>query len=143
MVADLEWRRNAACAGRDPELFFPLPQQQNMIKRAKNICARCPVRRQCLEFAIETRSDHGIFGATLPEERRTIRYFGSNPVDMYLGMRESCGSFAGYKQHERYSEPKCPSCVNAERVYRQGLRDRRRAAKASVSTQDNSDEPAQ
>jgi Transcription factor WhiB len=53
----LSWRLAAACRSADPELFFPLSgsgQALEQIAEAKAICAGCPVRRQCLEFALGT-----------------------------------------------------------------------------------------
>ncbi len=50
--ADREWRMNAACRGVDPELFFPAaeggPARDAQVAAAKAVCARCPVRRECL-----------------------------------------------------------------------------------------------
>jgi WhiB family redox-sensing transcriptional regulator len=60
----VSWRLAAACRSADPELFFPLSesgQALEQIAEAKVICAGCPVRRQCLEFALRTRP-HRIWG---------------------------------------------------------------------------------
>ena len=43
------------------------------IARAKEVCGECPVSMQCLEFALETNQDSGIWGGTSEEERRTMR----------------------------------------------------------------------
>jgi WhiB family redox-sensing transcriptional regulator len=66
------WRLFAACRSADPDLFFPpsaagksLAQEQ----AAKAICAGCPVRRECLAFAVRTRQVHGIWGGTTEVER--------------------------------------------------------------------------
>jgi len=54
LVTGASWRSAAACRSADPELFFPLSESGKSLERiaeAKAICAGCPVRRQCLQFA--------------------------------------------------------------------------------------------
>src|SRR5258708_883579 len=71
-----EWRGEAACAHIEPDLFFPVgvtgpavPQ----IAAAKAVCEHCTVRSQCLEFAITTNQEYGVWGGTSEEERRVLR----------------------------------------------------------------------
>jgi WhiB family transcriptional regulator, redox-sensing transcriptional regulator len=64
----------AACQAA-PELFFPVAMGGAglaEITRAKAVCSRCPVRRQCLDYAIETGQSHGVWGGTTVDERRAI-----------------------------------------------------------------------
>jgi WhiB family redox-sensing transcriptional regulator len=68
-----DWRQLAACRHADPELFFPVSASGpslDQITQAKAICAGCPVRQQCLAFALGTRQDHGVWGGMSEEERR-------------------------------------------------------------------------
>lgn len=70
------WHRWAACRGEDPELFFPISstgQALAQITEAKKVCVRCPVRKECLRFALTTRQDHGIWGGLTEDERRILR----------------------------------------------------------------------
>ena len=72
-AARVDWWRYAACRDADPEIFFPVSSVgpgRGEVARAKAICARCPVRRQCLQFALATRQAHGVWGGTTEEERR-------------------------------------------------------------------------
>ena len=72
-IPDQGWRRLAACRDADPELFFPVSASGpslDQITQAKEICTDCPVRRQCLVFALNTRQNHGIWGGMTEEERR-------------------------------------------------------------------------
>ena len=74
--ADYTWRVDAVCKDTDPELFFPVGttgQALLQIDRAKQVCDECPVKIECLDFAIETNQDSGIWGGTSEEERRDIR----------------------------------------------------------------------
>jgi WhiB family redox-sensing transcriptional regulator len=72
-----DWRDMAACLEADPELFFPVGNttQQAMrdIEEAKAICVGCHVSSVCLEWALETGQDHGIWGGLTEEERRTLQ----------------------------------------------------------------------
>ena len=71
-----DWREAGACAHADPDLFFPiswtgraLPQ----IAKARAICAVCPVRQTCLDYALEYDLMYGIWGGTTPEDRQAGR----------------------------------------------------------------------
>lgn len=65
------WREHAKCRGLDPELFFP--QRGESTAEAKAICAVCPVRVQCLEYALLNDERQGIYGETTGRDRRRIR----------------------------------------------------------------------
>jgi WhiB family transcriptional regulator, redox-sensing transcriptional regulator len=71
------WRADSACRTADPDLFFPVAVgvvARRQIAKAQRICADCPVKQQCLDFAMRTRESTGIWGGTTPEERiRVLR----------------------------------------------------------------------
>jgi WhiB family redox-sensing transcriptional regulator len=74
--ADYSWRSKALCRDTDPELFFPVGttgQALVQIEAAKAVCRQCEARAACLEFALATNQDSGIWGGTSEEERRKIR----------------------------------------------------------------------
>ena len=65
-------RAAGACASADPNLFFPAGHRittDTQTRTAIQICARCRVRRECLEFAVNMGEAYGIWGGTTPEER--------------------------------------------------------------------------
>jgi WhiB family redox-sensing transcriptional regulator len=67
-----DWREAGACRSADPELFFPVPvgtAARAQVITALRICGRCPVREECLEFAMRTGETHGIWGGKTPDER--------------------------------------------------------------------------
>jgi WhiB family transcriptional regulator, redox-sensing transcriptional regulator len=71
-----DWRRRALCRDTSPELFFPIGTTGpavDQIGSAKRICAECPVTHECLEFAVLTGQESGIWGGTTEEERRALR----------------------------------------------------------------------
>lgn len=70
------WRERAACDGADLEIFFPVGIAGPavwQISQAKAICQGCPVREQCLQYALRTGQDHGIWGGLTAGERRGLR----------------------------------------------------------------------
>jgi WhiB family redox-sensing transcriptional regulator len=70
------WRAEAACRDVDAEIFFPVGMTGSALlvaEEAKAICARCPVRLACLEFALNANQQFGIWGGYDEEERRELR----------------------------------------------------------------------
>ena len=72
------WMDDAACRGRNTDLFFPVKgtasgKALQQIERAKSICRSCPVLKQCLEYVFTElpryEDDYGIYAATTPEDR--------------------------------------------------------------------------
>lgn len=74
--ADYTWRSDAICRDTDPDLFFPVGTTGLalvQIARAKEVCGECPVQVDCLDYALETNQDSGIWGGLSEEERRVLR----------------------------------------------------------------------
>lgn len=74
--ASVEWLHRSVCRKEDPELFFPIGNTGPallQIEEAKAVCRRCPVMEQCLIWALETGQDHGVWGGTSEDERRSMR----------------------------------------------------------------------
>ncbi|MER6913351.1 WhiB family transcriptional regulator [Streptomyces sp. NPDC000594] len=74
-LGDHTWQDQAACStshGTDPELFFPEPDEIDRITAAKSICAQCPVRRTCLDSALENGDRDGVRGGLTEEERDAL-----------------------------------------------------------------------
>ena len=75
-IEDDEWRDHAACRDTNPDLFFPVGTTGpaiEQIAQAKAVCQECPSQVPCLEFALMTNQDSGVWGGTSEEERRKIR----------------------------------------------------------------------
>jgi WhiB family transcriptional regulator, redox-sensing transcriptional regulator len=71
-----DWREYSACRDTDPDLFFPVGTTGpaiEQIETAKSVCRHCEVQRECLEYALATNQDSGIWGGTSEEERRALR----------------------------------------------------------------------
>jgi WhiB family redox-sensing transcriptional regulator len=71
-----DWRQKASCRDTDPDLFFPVGTTGSaidQIEAAKIVCRVCDAREECLEFALATNQEAGVWGATSEEERRKLR----------------------------------------------------------------------
>lgn len=68
----LSWADGSACRGYDVEDFFT--ESRTGVQRAKQVCARCPVRQKCLTEALRTEdtSRYGIYGGLTPAERTDL-----------------------------------------------------------------------
>jgi WhiB family redox-sensing transcriptional regulator len=69
-----DWQVHAACRGLGASVFFHPDNERGKSKRrredqAKAICAGCPVRKPCLDWALDVGEFHGVWGGTSPEER--------------------------------------------------------------------------
>ena len=64
------WMSRGACAEMEPSFFFP--SDGVGVTRARKICAECQVRPACLEYALEHRIEHGVWGGASERERRRI-----------------------------------------------------------------------
>lgn len=70
------WRDRAACRDTHSELFFPAGstgEAVDQIEAAKAVCRSCPVHAACLDFALESNQESGIWGGKDEEERRRLR----------------------------------------------------------------------
>ena len=62
------WRYRAACRGTDLSVFFP-----GRAEPARQVCAGCPVRQPCLDYALSHAITHGIWGGLTERDRRPLR----------------------------------------------------------------------
>jgi WhiB family redox-sensing transcriptional regulator len=72
----MDWRHRAACRDEDPELFFPVGTSGPallQIAEAKIACRRCPVSTECLNWALASGQDAGVWGGMSEDERRAVK----------------------------------------------------------------------
>jgi WhiB family redox-sensing transcriptional regulator len=67
---EYEWMMHARCRGVRPTQFFP--SDGLGVEAAQRVCAECEVRAECLEYALEHRIEHGVWGGASERERRRI-----------------------------------------------------------------------
>jgi len=81
-----QWQEHGACRLADPTLFFH-PQNERGLARArrdraaKAVCASCPVRIECADYAIRSREPYGVWGGLTEEDRETI--YARIPIAVY------------------------------------------------------------
>lgn len=73
-----EWTAGALCAQTDPEAFFP--EKGGSVRAAKATCLACPVRAECLDYALERGERDGVWGGLTELERRRLRRARALPV---------------------------------------------------------------
>ena len=72
------WQQHAACRGQDTTYFFApnyfekKRQKDGREAKAKALCAQCPVRDVCLEYALKINEEHGVWGGLNEQERRQL-----------------------------------------------------------------------
>ena len=99
---DNEWMASGLCRVEPPSRFFP--SDGVGVEIAKRICAECPVKHPCLEYALENRIDHGVWGGTSERQRRT------DPQEAQ-DRRTSAGLNARHKR----CEPPCAAAGGSSR----------------------------
>ncbi|CAN5601145.1 hypothetical protein BH24ACT5_BH24ACT5_17330 [soil metagenome] len=109
------WTTDAACRGMPADLFFP--QQGQPSDQAKAVCAGCPVRTECLNYALTHYELFGIWGGTSQKQRRRLR---SGPRVNAV----ACGTRSGYQTHQRLHEAVCDACREASNTYMRARRQR-------------------
>lgn len=62
-----------SCKGKDPDLWFPKQGYPWVASIAKKICWTCPLKVECLEWAIPVTDLVGIFGGTTAADRKRLR----------------------------------------------------------------------
>jgi WhiB family redox-sensing transcriptional regulator len=66
-----DWQDQGLCAEVDPDTWFP--EKGGSVREAKQVCARCPVRAECLEYALAHDERFGVWGGLSETERRRLR----------------------------------------------------------------------
>lgn len=115
----LDWRDRAACVGHDSETWFPLATAnqrgpavavQAQIEQAKAVCADCPVRQTCLEWALTTPEPWGIWGGLTEEERAALRMPG-------LTQREAASARAAEEAQRRAARDEQVRMLAKQQIY--------------------------
>jgi WhiB family redox-sensing transcriptional regulator len=73
------WQFRALCAQTDPDLY--LNDKGGSVRTPKTVCARCPVRGECLAYALENDERFGVWGGLSEGERRLLRRTSRSAAD--------------------------------------------------------------
>lgn len=128
-IADTSWHPHGACHGMTPEdadaTFFPLPRDHDAIEEAKELCSMCPVRHDCLNYALENRLKDGIWGGLTEAERRPWH----DGLPQRLDYRRVIAFFNGRDVHLTEAERQ----IIVDHAYVRGWRPYRLAAALKIS----------
>ena len=111
---DEDWRERANCTDTDPEAFFAEGKGGQVPSAVLNTCAGCPadVVQACLDHAITTPEQFGVFGGTTPEQRRRLKLGDVAPILV----RPRCKTCGGVTSPRRV---KCDGCIENADLARQ------------------------
>jgi WhiB family redox-sensing transcriptional regulator len=110
LVIRPKWMQQAACRGLDASLFFP-ERGEVVSDEAREICAECPVCRECLEFSIITKERDGVWGGKSGRQRRDMR---SQAIDRtYTRTCIECGDRFQGNYRSKICGPDCRRKRNA------------------------------
>lgn len=121
-MSDETWMEKGACVGHNPDMWFPENGTTKGSIEALRICAECPVRELCAQYAADERLDYGIWGGRTPIVRRPSGVRPRSSSNPGRRRRYPCPSHQAYRRHIRNGEEPCPGDLEAERV-RTSVRD--------------------
>jgi WhiB family redox-sensing transcriptional regulator len=101
----MPWRDAAACRGLDPAMF--VTERGADAETAKAVCVTCPVKAECLAYALTSPTILGVWGGTSGRERRTMRRATARKPITH-------GTPGGYDTHRKRGETPCPACTQAK-----------------------------
>lgn len=90
--ADSSWATRGACVSMDPDHFFVQGAEQNAVKAA---CTSCPVRTECLAYALDNRVDYGVWGGMTERERRRLLRRNPDVTDWRAALMEASRQVVG------------------------------------------------
>lgn len=102
----LEIQRDGKCVGINPKFFFP--EEGESYQTGIKICALCPIRIKCAEYALRNH-EHGLWGGLTPNDRKTVRKArngGEKPIEV---TKHGNGT-ASFRNHLKRGEYDCEQC---------------------------------
>jgi hypothetical protein len=114
-LADLTARTpDLPCRTTDPEIFFSKSSTDR--EQAKGLCAECPIRVACAQYALDNPELRGVWGGTTAADRRHFRTGEPCRIDDEGRLRLLCGSERAYAAHFSYREQPGVDCVDGDCV---------------------------
>ena len=107
------FRESGACNGMDPEIFYP--RRGDSPASAKQVCHVCPVKRQCLEYALQTDERYGIWGGASEHERRQLKRERSRAIEATVHTGGGCahaGGMTGTQPKQRKARAAGETCCH-------------------------------
>jgi WhiB family redox-sensing transcriptional regulator len=103
------WMADGACKGMDTMVFFPEKGDHAGLRHAREVCGRCTVTEQCLDYALRTGTRFGVWGGTSERQRRALR----RDIGEIRVRQSTHGTDGGYRQHLRAGTTPCSACREA------------------------------
>jgi WhiB family transcriptional regulator, redox-sensing transcriptional regulator len=72
-VRGMEWADWAICGETDPDPEAYFVEKGGSTRPAKRVCAGCPVRQECLQYALDHEEAFGVWGGLSARERRNLK----------------------------------------------------------------------
>ena len=137
-----QWRTAAACRTEDPDLFFPNGETgPNLVQaeEAKAVCRTCPVMEACLQWALSSGQQAGVWGGTTEKERKSLRRQRARAAARNRQAEEvaqvpACGTTKAYYQHLLAGEPIDAKCRAASDAYERAATENNPPAPAACGT---------
>lgn len=93
----INWANRGACVNMDTDLFYPDGEKDGAVwtspdwETPRQVCLTCEVRQECLDYAMATDEEFGVWGGYTPDERKALKRHGLRPTfsDIRTGSRNS------------------------------------------------------
>jgi WhiB family redox-sensing transcriptional regulator len=69
-IGNIDWMKEAKCDGMDTDFFFPETHDTRVFANIRSFCSDCPVRFECIDYAVRQGFEDGWFGGLPPRLRR-------------------------------------------------------------------------
>jgi WhiB family redox-sensing transcriptional regulator len=134
-----EWMAQGACVGKPQRWFYPeMHAGPGLSNKAKELCAACPVRQQCLDYAIANAEQHGIWGGMATRERQREAVRRGQTRGPLIDIELSAKIHDHVEHLRRYGHPDWIAAtahhfgISARSVHRHHQRGRRRDAEEAA-----------
>jgi WhiB family transcriptional regulator, redox-sensing transcriptional regulator len=108
-MADQNWQQKGLCTQSDPEIFFPDPGASAVA--AIEVCLQCPVRAECLGWAIEHDERFGVWGGTSEAYRQHLRFSGASLAEALAESATCVEAEEHLLRHRRTAAPRARSAA--------------------------------
>lgn len=125
-----DWQDYAECKGTNTNLFFP--ERGTGSDEAKAVCSTCPVRLQCLQYALDNGETFGIWGGLSERQRRRVRKQRMEAGIIRVRPLKPIehGSYNGSRMHRKRGEEPCDDCRIAHAAASAEYRNKKRSEAA-------------
>jgi len=130
---DRAWAAQGACRGVETSFFFP--ERGDSSVAIKAICRACPVKGECLRYALEAREKYGTWGGASENDRRRMWSAIGKGITTIDDLVEASthddivhATVAGFRRHTRRNETPCDLCAKAMATYKRQLHLKQKAA---------------